>query len=219
MSVSAPNLTIDVSIQTGCLGLTLTDNTGVYDAITNPFGYGLPGGPAVNDVTGNTIKLTYNNLSTYILYTFTISSGTITAATLSVNGATAVNILSDIPSTSWPFSTGFDMTADYGVAIPTFGDDVFQTDFGITGTVAPDDFDFTTVAYTPVGCATRCCINKMWIDIDPSCSCSNEATNKANYAEALYNQFVYACQDGNLTVALTALNEAQKFCENCGCGC
>lgn len=222
MAVSQPNLKIQ-TILSGCIGLQLVDNTGVYNATTNPFGYGLPTGPAINDITQLNITLTYNSLGTTAAYIFTIASGTITAATLSLGGVTAVNIFANLTSTVWPFTTSnpFDLTSvNYGVVMPQFNDEAFQINYEIIGFIDPDDFDFTSISYLPVGCNLRCCINKKWQEMDPNCDCSSDKMYEANYLESLYNKFYWACDAGNLTEALTALREGQAKCGlKGGCRC
>lgn len=222
MAVSQPDLKIETTILSGCTGLQLVDNTGVYSD-SNYFGYGLPDGPTINDVTQLKITLKYNSIGTDAAYVFTINDGTITAATLSLGGVTPVNILSSLTSLIWPFTltNPFNLTAStYGITMPNFADEVFQINYEILGTVDPDDFDFTSITYLPVGCNLRCCINKKWQEIDPNCDCSSDKIRQANYLEALYNQFYWACDAGNLTEALTALREGQSKCGvKGGCGC
>ena len=159
MAVIAPNLNISVSILTGCTGLELTDNTGDYDAVTNPYGYGLPTGPTIDDVTEVTITNTYNSLGTDAEYVFTVALGVITAATLSLGGVTPVNILASLDSLVWPpeAANPLNLTQTWGtVEMPTFADDVFKTEYTISGeTVGLEAFTFTSVTYTPVGCNLR----------------------------------------------------------------
>jgi len=225
MAVIAPNLNISVTVVSGCTGLQLVDNTGVYNAVTNPYGYGLPTGPAVNDVDTVTITNYYNSLGTDAEFVLTVSSGTITAATLSLGGVTPVNILSSLNSLVWPPTSAnpFNLTQDYGtVTMPVFADDVFKIDYTIEGTVTgPEDFDFTSTTYLPVGCNLRCCIDKKWQAIDVNCACGDDKVKEAMWLESQYNIFTYATDSGSLADGLTALREGQRKCEDGvgGCGC
>jgi hypothetical protein len=88
MAVTQPNLTIDLSVDSDCSELNLPDITGDYSALTNPLGYGLPGGPSTTDVTGCEIIVTLNMLGTTLTYDFTIASDVITAATLAIGSGT-----------------------------------------------------------------------------------------------------------------------------------
>ncbi len=214
MAVSQPNLTIALTENTGCSGISLADTTDDYGVGSNP---------SVNDVDTVTIDVEFGSLETTIEYIFTVSSGTITACTLSIAGDTPTSIFSSLPSTVWPFTTTtpFDLTADYGVTLPTFADDVFTVDYTIEGTSGGDDFSYTVTEGTTVLCNSRCCLDKLWIAIDPNCSCSNEAMSEAMLGESLYNKVVYSAQYNDITSALAALTSLQRLCNsNCGgCGC
>jgi len=223
MAVTQPNLGITLSVLSGCTGLQLIDTTGTYNAITNPAGYGAPGGVAINNVTSVKITLTYASLSTTSAYVFTVNSGAITAATLSLGGATPVSIFSSLTSTVWPFSSTnpFNLTGSYGVILPTFADDVFSANYEIIGSNGGGSFDFITAYTLPVGCNLACCISKKYQALDPTCSCSNNKRQEVDYVNSLYLQFNYAATAGNLSDALAALREAQRYCgaNSGGCGC
>lgn len=220
MAVTSPDLDITLTIQDDCAGLTLTDATGDYDVSTNPFGYGLPGGPTVNNVTLVEIALSYGALDTTLEYSFTVLNGTITAATISLGGATPVSILSALESTDWPFSDGFDLTADYGLTIPDFEDDIYSVTYTISGTAAgPEVFDFSSVVKKSVSCQTECCIQKKFIALDPKCGCEPDAVLTALWGQALLNQATFSAQYGYTDKAIEALNKAKDLCDSdCNCG-
>jgi len=224
MSVTTPNLSIVASLNSGCAGISVYDATGTYNALSNPGGYGLPLGPAVNDVTTVTITLNYRDFGTTLVYVFTVASGVITACTLSLGGATPVDIFTALTSTVWPFAEElpFDLTADYGVEIPTFVDDIYSVTYQIEGdTVAPEAFDFSTLANLPVTCNTQLCADKKWASIDATCECKSEKYNEVMYIQSLIYQTISATTIGDLTGALAALGQAKQKCDttDCGCGC
>ncbi len=218
MAVTQPNVSIDLTINTGCGGVSLTDTTGVYNGTTNTGGYGLPNGPTVNNVTGVEIIFTYNSQSNDITYNFTVVSGVITAATLTIASGTPADILTALPSTAWPFTIPFDLTGDYGVTIPTFADDIYSAEYTITGT-SPDVFSFTAVRNISVECQTQCCIDKKWIAIDFNCNCDNNLLQTAFYGQALLNQADNAATYGDLDNAILALTKAKALCTTQECGC
>jgi len=224
MAVTPPNLTISLSVDSECSELNLTDDTGQYSALTNPLGYGLPGGPDYNDITGCEIVVTLNTLGTYLTYDFTIASRVITAATLAIGSGTPASILTELTSTAWPFITDinpFNVVGDYGVTIPEFTDEIFKVDYNITGEIAgPESFDFTTTAYEPVICNSRCCIDKRFQAIDVNCACSDDKITEALYGETLIKQVEIASEQGDLTAALQALEQLRVLCgTEGGCGC
>jgi len=224
MSASSLNLKIKTSLITPCSGLELTDTTGNYNAITNPFGYGFGGGSGVsiNDVTQLTIKVTYNSLGVYVLYTFVVTAGEITGATIVYNGAPYVIIFDNLEDYTFPFteSNPFDLTKDYGVDIPKFDDEIFKIEYTISGE-NPDEeeFELTALYYLAVGCNARCCIDKKFANADLKCGCGSKKTTDLMYIESLYNQFIKATDAGSLAQGLNALRELQKLCGTTNCGC
>lgn len=220
MAVSRPNVTIDLEIPNGCTKLLLTDSTGTYNVSTNPLGYGLPSGPTVNNVTGVTVKLTYDTESTYITFTFTVANGVITAATLSVAGGTATNILSSLASTTWPF-TDFDFFRSYGVTIPSFSLGVYSADYTISGTVSGTSFAFTASESRLNSCEAECCLQKQFADVDLNCGCNSKKLQELMVTRGYLLAAKYAAQSDDTANAVLALNKADERCDSdsdCGCG-
>lgn len=219
MAVERPDVTIDLEVSNSCESLLLTDSTGTYNATTNPSGYGLPSGPAVNDVTGLSVVLNYDTQGTYITFTFTIASGVITAATLSVAGGTATSILSSLVSTTWPL-TSFDFFRDYSVTIPTFDLGVYSVDYTISGSVSGTSFAFTTSKAILNECSANCCIQQKFASIDVSCGCANKEILSAMVTRGYLMAARYAAQSGDTDNAVLALNKANELCSADGdCGC
>lgn len=85
------NLATNFSIQqaTGCLSLTFTDSTGLYNADTNPGGYGTPN-PAYGDIVSTLITFVLSNGNTVNIDTFVPTADVpyvnITAAELGYSG-------------------------------------------------------------------------------------------------------------------------------------
>lgn len=226
MALERVNLSIDFDPNSTCDGLTFQDTTGSYNAVSNPEGYGLPNGIVVNDITAAEITLEYESESADITYAFTVASGVVTAATLSVAGATAVNILSELASTTFPFTSAnpFDLAGDYGVTIPEQNDGLYQVVYTISGTstgggaLPSQTFSYTTSIEQLITCATNCCISKMEADLDPNCGCHSEAFDKAVRARAYLNMAISAAEYGKTDEAKEALTKASSMCEG-GCGC
>jgi hypothetical protein len=226
MALERVGLSISTTNNSTCNGLTFEDTTGTYNVTSNPDGYGLPEGIVSNDITSATIVLTNQSDNTYITFVFTVSSGTITAATLSVQGGTATSILSELSSTVFPFVTAnaFDMSADYGVTVPEITDGLYQTEYTVSGTstgggaLPSQTFSYTTSIQELVYCATKCCITKMFANIDPNCGCAADAIVKANRADGYLKIAISAAEYGKIDEAVAALNKATELCD-CGCGC
>lgn len=218
MALSQPDLSVSVTLEE-CSGLTFSDTTGQYNATTNPLGYGLPGGLTSGDVTDVTLTLRYSRLSTDLVYVFEVTDHAITSATLSLGGATPVDIFSELDSTAWPLDD-FNLTADYGVTLPDFGDDVYKVTYQIEGSAddegTPTEFDYSTIYWEPVSCNLSDGVDRLWLDIDPSCDC-DDCIKKVMYAEAQLRTFQVAGEVGDLTMALSALEEGERYVEDGDC--
>lgn len=226
MALSTPDIKISLTVNDTCNGLNFEDTTGNYDAVTNPLGWGLPDGPATTDVTECVITLVNETESTTIVYTFTVSAGTITAATLTNTDSTVTNILSELASTTFPFTSAniFDLSGDYGVTIPAIEDGVYRVYYNVSGSATgsggtPENFDYTIQDSVLVNCNVCCCISKLFQSIDPQCECSDKTWKKAMRGYAYMKAAQYITESsGNVEQAVAALNKAQDICDgNCGC--
>lgn len=217
MSVTSPDCSIELAINTGCTELSMEDTTGNYPVAPN--GYGLPGGPEINDVTEVSITATYSLLSITLEYVFTVLNGTITAATLSIDSATPVDIFSALASTVWPFTTvPFVLTDDYGPEMPEFTDDIVSVTYEVSGEVAAEAFSVSTSARISIDCNTTCCRDKKFINLDPNCGCNPDALINALYIDALLKQATFSAQYNYTDRAVAALQKATELCDgDCGC--
>ncbi len=213
MAVTRPNLEIDVTVGADCSGFTIADVTDNY-ALTI----------TVNTVTSLVIVVTNQSEGWYLTYTFTIASGTITAATLGVSGATATSILSELSSTAWPFVTAvneFDATADYGVTIPELTDGIYQIEYTIAGTTegdAGEAYSFTTSEQPVLACDLCCCIDNLFIE-SAGCDCGCDKGERAMKARYYATLAKYAAGRGDTDLAVNNFEKAQSLCDgNCqGC--
>lgn len=223
MALNRVGVSIAVTKNEACSGLFLEDTTGQYNAVTNPEGYGLPGGATSDNVTNVIVVLRYSTLGTYITYNFTVLLGVIQACTLAIEGGTPVDITAELPHTVWPFDSDhqFELTADYGVTIPTIGDGVYQVEYTIEGEAgAPAEaFSYTTSEQFVLDCEARCCIHKLYASLDPNCSCSDEKQKTADEAYTWLQTANYAAEYGDVDKAVDALKKAKELCD-CNCkGC
>lgn len=213
----AETLTIS-TVVTDCDTMTFVDSTGTYP--TAEQGYGLPTGTTSAHVTGAVIVVNLPDGS-YLTYTFTILNNALVTATLSLSGATAVNIYSYVSAVLFPF-TGFSLFGSYGVTLPALEDGVYEVDYTITGRINPDVADtaysYTTSKSILVGCSTCCCITKLGADLDIECGCDSNEVWTFILARTFYRIAGFATNVGNTANAQLALDKASDLCEN-GCGC
>lgn len=218
-TVTSPSVQIDLAANSSCSGILLNDITGEYpDA---PAGYGLPGGPESNDVEGVVVTATFSLLGTSLVYTFTVASGVITAATLSIGGGSATDILANLPSTVWPF-VDFDLlSSEYGVTMPSFVDDAVSVEYEISGHVGLDAFSTTITQNTTITCNAQCCLDKKAINLELNCNCKdNSAVLDACFLNALILQADASARNRFTERAAAALQKATTICADSGnCGC
>lgn len=224
MAVSPPDLTIELTKSAACDTLYLADITGVVGVDNNTTGYGISGGPTVNNVDQVVVVLTYNALGSYITYDFTILNGVITGCTLAIQTGTPANILNNLTSTVWPFASTlpFDLFGDYGVAIPEFSDEIYTCSYTISGaTSTPENFDFDTEESLPVTCAVQLCVNQKFAALDWGCECASDKAKQALLGQAYIDQVAASMALDDLTTAKASLANAQRLCDTAagGCGC
>lgn len=98
-----------------CKSVSFSDTTGVYNASTNPTGYGAPN-ILTTDVISSTITFFSPNETQGIVFAFTILNNVITGATRTDVYGNTVNVLADLPSTVFPFLDFiFDSPLLYGI--------------------------------------------------------------------------------------------------------
>lgn len=85
-----------------CKEALFNDTTGVYNVSSNPTGYGAPN-VASTAITSAVISIQPPSYDDPIVFTFTLSSGTVTAATRTDTFGVVTNILSLLNTTSFPF--------------------------------------------------------------------------------------------------------------------
>lgn len=228
MALSILNLTVELYSNDDCDGLILEDITGLYSA-NNLNGYNLPNGVAVNDVTELVITLNYTILSVSAVYTFTIVNGVITAATIEFNGASPVDILSQLSSTAFPFTSTnpFEFFNSYvdgssTIALPSIEDGAYSVSYNITGSAldvtTETDFDLTATDMVLVDCATCCCINNLFAAIPEDCGCDDSKSLNAITAKSYLEIARYAVEVDNSERANIFINKAKTVCD-CDCGC
>lgn len=204
--MARPTLTIATEINEACDTMTLWDTTADY------------GGGTVTTASVESVVIVVRNKTTgtYFTYTFTVGTNVISAATLSLDGGTATNILAELASTAWPFIVDvneFDLWADYGVTLPDFDDAVYQPEYTISRTTATA-YSYTTSVAVLKDCDTCCCISGKFAALDPNCNCSSAALDLAIQADTWLKTARAAAAMGDVTKAVAALTKADETC-NC----
>jgi len=165
--------------QCDCKEALFNDTSGVYNVSTNPTGYGTPNVESTA-ITSATIVVTPPSYETPITFTFTISSGTVTAATRTDTFGVVVDVLSLLNTTVFPF---VDLTFD---SILLFGDseqsDLEDGAWLMVYTVSDGTDTYQLNAYNFFICsATRCRDNTAIGFIKKTVSKSDAITVFVNY--------------------------------------
>lgn len=203
--MARPTLAITLTINDECTTIDLADTTANY------------GGGTVTTASVTSVVVVVRNKSTdtYFTYTFTVSSGTITAATLSLDGGTATNVLSELSSTAWPFITDvneLDLFEDRGVTLPDFGDAVYQAEYTISGTSGAA-YSYTTSKMTVRDCDLCECEAGKFVEIDANCECSDSSIKNLMRIQALHQSAIFAAEKGMTAKAVANLVKAIELCD------
>lgn len=211
----ALDLRITLTDYTTCTTLYAFDITGTYNAISNTGGYGTPN-PATSAITEAVLTITYGSYGAQTAaFTFTVLTNTITAASLVFAGGAPVDILADLQSTVFPFTSEnpFNFMRDYGVDLPTLEDQVVSLTWYIEGV----GFDYTNTQSLLISCNTEQCIKNLYL----TTGINSDILQKAQTADTYVKIAGYAAEEGQTSNATTLINKASQICQetakDCGC--
>jgi hypothetical protein len=180
------------SVIKGCTTLRVKDNTGAYDATSNPNGWDAPTTITTADVTAATI-------------TYYIGDST---------SGTEVDVLSQLPAGT---VVGSFTLAEIDVE-DTYADGFITIVYTLT--TATDTY--TTRNKILFTCSSRCCIDKMWAEIAEKCNCNcdlKQMIDDALMAEGMLKAVKSAASCNSTTSIDTMLAKIKKLCEFNNCNC
>lgn len=217
MALVRINLSGDVCVENGCTELNFSDTTGFLVSVCvddyNINGYGLTGGIALNDVTSAALNVYYPQMTTPILFNFTVVNGVITACTLIDLNLVVHNIYSKLVSLVFPL-VNLNIALDYAVKIPTVVDGLYKWDYTISGLSGGTSFSYTTSDGFISTCTVECCTSKNYLDLDMGCSCSDKAILDIIKQEIFLNGSNYAMNVGMDDKANSFITKAKEICDN-----
>lgn len=199
----------------------MSDNTGNYNVTSNPTGWGSPN-PASTTVTTFQVICNWISAGTIVTYNFTVSSGTITVASVTDGEGTVYNCLADLASTAFPIvdPNFLDLTDtfDDAIALPTLADGQFKLTYKVISASVP--FTYTTSTTFFRINSLCCCIKNLRVTAEVDCPCSNSVISQVNLAEFWLNSALAAIDTGKSDeTALNYFTKAQEVCANdCDCG-
>jgi len=191
------------------------DTTGTYNAVSNTGGYGAPNS-ASTTVTTFQVICNWISAGAIVTYNFTVSSGTITVATVTDSAGTVVNILADLASTAFPIvdPNFLDLTDtfDDAIVLPTLEDGQFQLTYKVISSSVP--FTYTTSTTYFADCSLKCCISEKRLTADTNCEDCGVMKN-VNEAEYWWKSALCAVAVGKSNeTALKYFTKAQEICES-----
>lgn len=204
-----------------CQKLWLWDSTGTYDVSTNPGGYGAPN-PDATAIVNAVIKVYPPGYSVPIVFTFTILTGVITAATRTDPNGTVTTVTSSLNTTAFPWTdtVPFILTSD----LLNIGESqsLESGNWFFEYTITNNSINYyNTSTDTFIFCVAECCVNKMLLKVDDcDCGCGGDGFG-ARYlkAKALLDAAKFAAQWGLKEKAQTLLEEVQSICGSDCNGC
>jgi hypothetical protein len=185
-----------VILSDDCTSIYFFDKTGIYNASTNPTGYGAPN-PAIGDFASATLSVTIAGATTPIV----------------------VNVFADLPSNN--VDAAYELTAA-ACGLTVFPDGLTRVTYTI---VTKIDVTYTTTQLFLVDCDIECCIEKKKLEIakDPDscgCGCGDKKILNMLYLEALLEaaQAATCCGDVksvNDIVSILKTKCSSTNCSNC----
>jgi hypothetical protein len=194
-----------------CTRLTFTDQTGEYDALTNPTGYDQTStvNPATTDFENAVLEIITPDNLVYVFSDSVISS---------ISG-----IFYDptFPGDSYPNT---DTEVEYQIAAQDIGynpkvkDGVYKVSYKLIDSV---DGELSTTKYFLLTCQVECCIDKLYGKVNPvSCDCGTDSSLKAAMeAEGYVCAAKAALACGKISKAKQLLQKAESVCASLNCKC
>jgi hypothetical protein len=188
-------LSIDNDVVNCNESLNFTEQTGAYDAVSNPGGWGTPNADTSDATTAKIFVWIPGATTAVEIDLFPESFPT-------TNTTQAYNITASV------------LGLGSGAVLP---DGVYTVQYVVTGTFEGEVFSYNTSQTFVIICAVQCCVDKMFLALDPcGCSCGDDALMKALWAQALLEQAQHAACCGQIDNFNTLLAQVNKICAgNC----
>ena len=188
-----------------CKTIKFSETTGVYNASSNPGGWGAPN-PLIADVTSWVVA-------------FTLPSGTTTTFDSAELGP--LNPFINFPDDTGTEEVSLTMANFGGAATSAFQDGVYSITYTVNGDVnaGVDTYTAVTTQTFFLTCQIRCCIDKMFhLASQADCTdCKPEKLNNALEAESYLKAAEFAAACGKIEMAKKHLAKAQWICNTKNC--
>lgn len=185
-------LSFEICQSGGCDSLIFKETTGIYNATTNPNGWGAPN-EATSDATEATLEIELGDGSLYTIDLFATG---------------------DFPTTDTTFEYEI-LPTDIGYS--SDDDQIDDQIITFTYTVVTGTTTYTQVVKQAFYCQAQCCVNTMFINLDFECDCNKDQIDLALKAFAMLQGLKQASACGNATNFTNILTQLNKLCLNTNC--
>jgi len=188
-AAGAVTLDFEICQSSDCSALTFVETTGVYNATTNPVGWGAP-----NELTSNATAATL---------TVTLASG----------NSYVINLWDVFPTdvaTLEYLITNEDIGYTTGSPID---DQIISFLYTVTTATATYTQSFDQAFY----CQVQCCVLGMFANLNVECDSCSKQIDDALKAYAMLKGLIYSAYCGNSTAFNNILAQVNKLCLNKNC--
>lgn len=183
-----------------CKSIRFTDTTGVYNANSNPGGFGAPNPTVASALTAKVLVEKRNSDGTFITYNL-------------------IDVFPTLPSDSQGFVTITAQQAGIGTSATTsFPDGVYRLTYTITGNTGVP-YTFITDEYVPLVCSIKCCWKKLTLQVS-NCTIGCDALYEKLKDMSLNFRLLKAAEDkGDIDTVQRYIDSITKLCADCSCSC
>jgi hypothetical protein len=203
MPIAAITVEVSAEEENSNQSFLLNDDTGTYNAISKPFGYGIPTGLAAANVTSTTlaVEIFISDGTSSVKPTITIFPTVANPAPFAVGQVYRI------------FQTDLGFTA-----AEKFPDGIYKLTYTVVGTVGIDTVTYKQIGYFPFIGNVTCCIKSLLDVVEFDCACSAEGDVNELFKNFMKLEGICADVNCNKTKrALQTLGELEKFCSSSGC--
>lgn len=197
-----------------CLEWDVVDSTGNYNVTTTPGGYGAPN-TASSAIVSVIINVLPYGETVPTIFTLTVATNVVTAATWTAPDGTVTNILADLAYTVFPFTEAAPFTI-YGEWMGN-GEDSELTagayNFEYIIATSGGALTYNTDIDQLITCQVCCCVRSAAVDLDATdCKCNKDKVDKAVRASIFLDSAIWAMENAEIEKSVNNLAMAKAIC-------
>ncbi len=201
----------EIEEQENCTEINFFDNTGNH-AADNLTGWGVPN-PTTASITSSTISVYPEGFTVPIIFTFTISSNTITAATVTSIAGVTTSILADMDSVVFPFTEDLPFVITGELLGNGEDSEITSGGYHFEYTANVSATQYVSTSDNLIVCATCCCVRNAARELTVSdCKCDTSKILAAFYAQVFLDSAIWAMENGEFDKAVANHAVAKTYC-------